>query len=845
MVLEGAVINLTDRPPPNALDGGAAFACTTSAVKGQEVLIKIQRACSYAGFWVDFHSDTSVLAEICKSGPVQEVLDAFISGDPDMLPSGNLKQLMESIAGITSTGRKPVDLKHLPPAGDLVFEIVRRKDVGSVSKERLLIESIDPTTFFMQNEYDVDPYRGNQHPAFKYAVVRDLFDVGCGCAIMGPTYKWLQYVADVPEGTLQRLFYDRPLHGVEDDGTKIGDVLQIDAAIQRPLSIISGRSDVQGHDIVLCGAKGGIPVRTWMGISFSLNSSGCPQAIREVVSGSFNPSLETCHGFVIAVADSPEKGGGVLLSVRIVLTRDNLPSYLKWPVLPRDAVFQTNLQANIQSSCVRSSFKILPLPLYVASGLMPEEKGMQLGLLPPRPIERDVYVAGHLEFTKGNFIYDENHMERPQAASGPQNFRGWSKRHEDPNYMHFALLNDWCARGGKIIDGDFQSHHAPWKERYLEETSRHQGGRYLPKVTLFPVDAFTPELALSTISECAMLPTQLACCPLLFALHAAIRRYAVSKTKRVKGKLSGSVSIDANIPGSALLQLVHKFISESKVKVQFKEGAVEAIIQNLDDAEKLIGVRDGTFDFGGAGGVRFCGPMTCRWVLYEPKKSPEDSLVSFDGKAEVLFGRYVTTDRHGAPLKGDMDGSAPRSPVSKGDGNGGGEGGGEGGEGGDRSREDDGSGESDGRGKRGRWTSSTGERQASSASLGLLCLPPHVTCPPQGARKEVESLQGHFLVRQAHHLPSLSQPDQKAASLLNPKACTSRETMFPVKGAAAEELDILSPRRKVKVKHRCWHHLVYSCSLPRLLMTLAHYRWRWSSLSRWSRLRRRPQESTR
>ena len=90
MVLEGIVINLTDRPPPNARDGGAAFAFTTSAVKGQEVLIKIQRACSDAGFWVNFHSDTSVLAEICRSGPVQEVLDAFISGDPDMLPSGNL-----------------------------------------------------------------------------------------------------------------------------------------------------------------------------------------------------------------------------------------------------------------------------------------------------------------------------------------------------------------------------------------------------------------------------------------------------------------------------------------------------------------------------------------------------------------------------------------------------------------------------------------------------------------------------------------------------------------------------------------------------------------------------------
>ena len=36
--------------------------------------------------------------------------------------------------------------------------------------------------------------------------------------------------------------------------------------------------------------------------------------------------------------------------------------------------------------------------------------------------------------------------------------------------------------------------------------------------------------------------------------------------------------------------------------------------------------------------------------------------------------------------------------------------------------------------------------------------------------------------------------------------------MFPVKRPEAEEMEHLSPRRKVKVKHPCWHHFVSSFS---------------------------------
>jgi len=69
-------------------------------------------------------------------------------------------------------------------------------------------------------------------------------------------------------------------------------------------------------------------------------------------------------------------------------------------------------------------------------------------------------------------------------------------------------------------------------------------------------------------------------------------------------------------------------------------------------------------------------------------------------------------------------------------------------------------------------------------------VPPHFACPPQVAPKEVEAPQGHFPV------PPLKE----------------ESAMFPVKGAAAGEMETLRPRRKVKAKHPCGHNLVYSCS---------------------------------
>ena len=639
---------------------------------------------------IEVRADRRIIAGnngLCETGQHPDLLAAFVSGNPDDLPSGcRLKERIENLAG---KGRsRPCDLKHLPN-GDLVFEVVRRKDVGAGSGCKLLYESIDPTSLFLQNLYDDKLYEGRQLPAFSGAMVRDLYDVGGGCSLMGPPYKWSQYSVDIPEDILKQQYYDQPLHGLEDDGTtKVMDVIRINDHVQKPLTIISGYTDPAAHEIVLCGQNGDFPVRTSMGVSFL--SGRCPLMNREVITGCANPSFETCHGFVVAISDSDgkEEGAGVFLTIRIALARDNLPSYCKWRLLPCDAVFQTNLQVTIPSTAVVSTFRILPLPLHCMAGFLPEDKTV-LGANPSKPIERDVYVAAHLEFALGEFQRDETHgaqLDRSVPGIGPQ--FPWLKRYEDPNYKALALLHDFCARGGKITDRDFQSHHAAWKDMYLKSTSINQGGRHLPKVTLARVACFPPEAALSTISQNAGLISLPSCGPHLFTMRMAIRRYAETKAKRAKFKPSASVSVAANIPGAVMLQLVHKYVSGTQVKVRFHEGVVEAVVENLKDAQTLIGSEDGRFDLGGAGIVQFYGPLTFKWVLYQAKKNAEDSPLGSEGHAELIFSKYVAMDRMGGKLTGDIDGDGSPSPPSGGGGGGGG--------GGKRSREDGGGGEGEG-----------------------------------------------------------------------------------------------------------------------------------------------------
>ena len=86
----------------------------------------------------------------------------------------------------------------------------------------------------------------------------------------------------------------------------------------------------------------------------------------------------------------------------------------------------------------------------------------------------------------------------------------------------------------------------------------------------------------------------------------------------------------------------------------FREGTVEATVDQFMYAEELMGSKDGNFNLGDSGIVQFYPPITFRFILYDPQRSAEDPSIGVDGRAEVAFRTYVAKDRHGADLAGGI-----------------------------------------------------------------------------------------------------------------------------------------------------------------------------------------------
>ena len=117
-----------------------------------------------------------------------------------------------------------------------------------------------------------------------------------------------------------------------------------------------------------------------------------------------------------------------------------------------------------------------------------------------------------------------------------------------------------------------------------------------------------------------------------------------------------------NLPGDVLMQLVHEFAKTATAF--FKKGAVDAVVDVFESY--LLGsdsrendTERGVFNLEGSGIIEFFAPITFRWVLYNPKKCAEDADIGVEGRAEIIFSKYVAKDRHGADLAGEIN--APRS----------------------------------------------------------------------------------------------------------------------------------------------------------------------------------------
>ena len=669
------VANLTGQPPPIPMicdddtaektTGGSTRDVRRKSAKdrsaaseesGKMVCVKIEirkssdRDTAPARF-IEFRADSNVLSEISES-----VKTAFESESSEefleTLPPGRLRDKIYSLTG--QPGKKRIKLDHLD-GNVLVFEIVRRKSLRVNSKDYLLMEGIEHSSLVMRNNFDEKPYSGVQEASVGIRA-RDLLDAGNGKTLMSPSYRWQhQYVKHIPPSDLKRLLYDLPLPFLGRDGTNIGHVLNICTSSESTagqtkrnlgrLLAYSGFSPTPGQDdIVLAGEDGDIPVRVGSGISFAFDQ--WHYETREMVSGFGNPSLRACHGFVAAIA-ADGKDGSIVLSVRLVLGKGNLPTFLVWERMTPYAVLTTNLEAVVPARCVVETFQIKPVVLHSLGPCLPES--IPVFGAEAKPITRDVYVIGHFDLEQGDFhgLGDSDLGHQDERANG------WHDRYDDVSTKAFALLSDFCARGGPILDGPFKELHGPWKKKYLDWTAKHQGGRYLVRATLSSIPAFPAEFALSTIDKSARLTGHPSFDASLVELRAAMHSFAVSKAKRqTVVRHGGKIVFSPNLSGYVLLQMVHQYVG--RYTPVFRKGAVDAVVDEFSFAKKLLDTKDGEINLGESGKVQFVGPITFRLVLFDPKSRSEST--GPEGRAEVVFKKYIAKDRHGAELSGELYG---------------------------------------------------------------------------------------------------------------------------------------------------------------------------------------------
>jgi hypothetical protein len=446
---------------------------------------------------------------------------------------------------------------------------------------------------------------------------------------MGPTYRWThQLICDIPKAVLADKLYDLSLHGLTDDGTKVGDVLRV-GTDDKPPTIVSGYNKPIGNACVMAGDPANIPVRGGMGVSFTFEK--CESLLREIVTCGGNPSINACHGFVEGILNGAD--GQPELSIRLALHKGNLPPFLKWNRLSQDAVLQTNLAAIIPARWVVSTFSIMPIPLHNLAGVPPEEL-FTIGNA-ACPIHRNVFIAGQIDIFPGSFPPGEL----------------WSRRYENEKLKSFSLLSDFCLRGGAVTDESYKE-QAIWKRGVLAtmQTVAH----LKPRAELNRISPFPPMMALETICASQTLFGTPPPGTYIFDLHAAVIRFAASKARRAKNGAGSVCIMPLVMPGNMLLQLVTMFATVSNVR--FKEGAVEAVVEHFPQAEKLLGSKDGVFNREGSGIVQLFAPITARWVLYNPKAGAEDTAyVGSGGRAELEFNRFVGMDRNGGELTGDLN----------------------------------------------------------------------------------------------------------------------------------------------------------------------------------------------
>lgn len=487
---------------------------------------------------------------------------------------------------------KTVDMTHLLDAYPRPSEIfhwmfAKAEEFGHQVKpgDDLVFHGIRAESLYFQSDHKRTdgPPRGELDPAITVHV-SDVHAIppgnglAAGYVFFSPPYEYnVNYVNDIPGEHLERLYYNQSIN-LRGSISTIGQHLRIfPKSAMRPLSIITGHqcngdgAPASGPEPVLMGGpKMDTVLRVGMGVTFKLE----PQAVPE--------ELAVLQGLVVSV-NQPQ----LCICVRLALTYQNLPAYMRFDRLGLDQVLQTCLELWVKPEDVLAVHRIMPNALHQHGGYLRTSPHGSF----------DLVVVGHLKFSTEPKI---------GAQESPR------------NTATLGVLNAMHGIGDDPV-----------------------------QMELHRVACFATKKALGVIAGNARLfgLSRPGYGPHLSHISWALWNFALGKT-RVTNNTTVDNTLHIQMCGNMLACMLLDLVPwgpglEMEKAVSLQEGVLMVELPSFQSAAGLLQRDNGLFDFTSyrKGFVELYSPIVFKWEMYDTTRSAETSR-SVDGFVAITFASY-------------------------------------------------------------------------------------------------------------------------------------------------------------------------------------------------------------